>query len=171
MRRLPPQQIEKNLSDLIDLVSAILVSWVNTLMQHTSERYGGFRKEKLYCCFCEHLNVTIAKVAAFFFFFNQTLIFWNRWSCLHAYWCDLRFAVYNLPWMLLSFHFGLQSGNGELLQIRIGQSFLQTKPGQVVLMLGGVSWSTTDPACRAVLRDITGKNMTQSHTSVQSDMQ
>lgn len=26
MRRLPPQQIEKNLSDLIDLVSAILFS-------------------------------------------------------------------------------------------------------------------------------------------------
>lgn len=31
MRRLPPQQIEKNLSDLIDLVSAILFSWTNTL--------------------------------------------------------------------------------------------------------------------------------------------
>lgn len=63
--------------------------------------------------------------------------------------------------MLLYFQFGLQSGSGELLQIRMGRSFLHTKPGkqsaEVVLMLGVVSWYTTDPACRAVLHDITGK--------------
>lgn len=33
MRRLPPQQIEKNLSDLIDLVSAVLFSWPDSLIQ------------------------------------------------------------------------------------------------------------------------------------------
>lgn len=31
MRRLPPQQIEKNLSDLIDLVSYCLIIILNTL--------------------------------------------------------------------------------------------------------------------------------------------
>lgn len=65
MRRLPPQQIEKNLSDLIDLVSASLFSSTNTLMQHTSERYDDLKKkEKLYYCFCEQFIVTIAEVTA-----------------------------------------------------------------------------------------------------------
>ena len=79
MRRLPPQQIEKNLSDLIDLVSAIFFSWANTQKKREMAL-------KIYYCFCEKFIVVIAEATVLVVTFSRiTLLLPVMKSCRYYY--------------------------------------------------------------------------------------